>query len=261
MRRFVPCLVLALALKAGRLDAATATLVPSADTSLFEENGDASNAKGPGLFAGRNSLTFTRRALLKFDLTAIPAGSTVTGARLELDLTRAKGNPVDVFLFRVTAPWGEGTSNSPDPGGTGAAATPGDATWTKRIWPGTDWTTPGGDTVGSPSARSPIATVLGTYAFGPTDEMVSDVQSWLDSPATNYGWQIAADELQAPPSARRFGSRESVDPAEQPKLTVTFDPPGGSGRPANDVPALSFVALLGLAAALAALGAGSLRKG
>jgi hypothetical protein len=262
MRRLAPCLLLLLALRAGGLVAATATLVPAADATIFEENGDAADAKGPGLFAGINTLDFRRRAFLRFDVAgAIPAGSTITGVRLELNLTRAKGNPVDVSIVPVTAPWGEGTSLSPDPGGSGVAATPGDVTWTKRVWPGTDWTNPGGDTTGSPSAKSPIAADLGIYAWGPTNEMTSDVQGWLDNPGTNYGWQLVADELQAPPSARRFGSRESAADSERPQLTIVFDPPGVSGRPANDVPALSRLALLALGAALAALGAMRLRRG
>jgi hypothetical protein len=91
--------------------------------------------------------------------------------------------------------------------------------------------------------------------------MQADVQGWLDHPATNFGWQIRADELQAPPSARRFGSRESATP---PVLTVIFTPPGGGGggpRRADDVPALSRTVLAGLALALAALGARSLKTG
>lgn len=168
---------------------------------------------------------------------------------------------MDIYLFAATAAWGEGTSNSSDPGGGGAPATPGDATWTMRVYPATPWLTPGGDTSAAPSARSPVAATLTTYSLGPSAGMQADVQGWLDHPATNFGWQIRADELQAPPSARRFGSRESATP---PVLTVIFTPPGGGGggpRRADDVPALSRTVLAGLALALAALGARSLKTG
>jgi hypothetical protein len=265
MRRTLPCLVLSLALPAGRLGAATVALTPSADTTIFEENGDSADAKGPGLYTGRTTLTFIRRAFVRFDVAgAIPAGSTIVSARLDMVVTNAKGNPVDVSLLRVTGAWGEGTSDAGLPGGGGTQATPGDATWTKRVWPSTDWTAAGGDTAASVSATSPIATPLGTYSFGPTAAMAANVQGWLDSPATNFGWQLRADELQAAPSARRWGSRESANTAERPVLTILFNPPGGGGPPpasADDVPALSGGALLGLAAALAAFGALALRKG
>jgi hypothetical protein len=265
MRRLLFCLILALAPPAAPLLADVVTVRPVADTTLFEENGDASDAKGPGLYTGRNTLTAIRRALVRFDVAAaVPAGSTINGARLDLVVTQAKGNPVDVNLFRATAAWGEGTSDAGLPGGTGAPATAGDATWTRRVWPGTAWLTPGGDTAAFFSARIPVQTTLTTYSFGPTAAMQADVQSWLDVPATNFGWQVRADELQAAPSARRWGSRESANLAERPSLTITFTQPGGGGPgnppPAGDVPALSPRALAALAAALAVLGALALRK-
>ena len=52
--------------------------------------------------------------------------------------------------------------------------------------------------------------------------MVSDVQSWLDNPATNYGWALIGDES-TKTTARRFASREGVS---QPALVVDFTPSG-----------------------------------
>ena len=263
MRRFVPCLLLALALPGARLAADTVTVPAAADTTIFEENPDASDAKGPALYSGRITLTFIRRAFVRFDVaSALPAGSTINGATLNLVLTQAKGNPVDVSLFRVTGPWFEGTSEAPLPGGSGAGATPGDATWTQRVYPATPWLTPGGDTVATFSARIPVQVTLTTYSFGPTAGMQTDVQGWLDAPATNYGWQIRNDELQAPPSARRWGSRESANGAERPSLVITFTPPITQPPPpvAGDVPALSPWALGALGAGLAIAGALALKR-
>jgi hypothetical protein len=265
MRRLLPCLILALTLPVAPLAANSVTVQPVADTTIFQENGDASDAKGPALYSGRNTLTAVRRAFVRFDVAAaVPAGATINGARLDLVVTQARGNPVDVNLYRATGAWGEGTSNAGLPGGAGAPATAGDATWTRRIYPGTSWLAPGGDTAASPSATIPVQATLKTYSFGPTGGMQADVQSWLDTPATNFGWQVRADELQAAPSARRWGSRESANGAEWPSLTITFTPPGGGGPgnppPAGDVPALSPAALAALAAALAVLGALALKR-
>lgn len=264
MRRLLPCLILAVTVPGAPLAANSVTVRPVADTSIYEENADASDAKGPGIFAGRNALTAIRRAFVRFDVAAaVPVGSTIDGARLDLVLLSGKGNPVDVSLFRATAAWGEGTSDAGSPGGAGAPATAGDATWTRRIWPGTAWFAPGGDTAVVPSAKIPVQVTLTTYSFGPTAAMQADVQNWLDSPATNFGWQVRADELQAAPSARRFGSRESADAAQRPSLTITFTPPGGgpgNPPPADTVPALSPRALAALAAALAILGALALKR-
>jgi hypothetical protein len=265
MRRLIPCLLLALALPAAPLAADVVTLRPSADTTLFEENGDASDGKGPALYSGRITLTFIRRALLRFDVAgSVPAGATITDVQLSLVLTQARGNPVDVYLFRNTAAWGEGTSNAGLPGGSGAQATAGDATWTMRAWPATPWLAPGGDTAALPSAKIPVQVTLQTYTFGSTPEMLADVQGWYDQPGTNSGWQVRNDELQAAPSARRWGSRESANPAEQPVLTITYTPPVVVPPPpaaaVKDVPALSGRALAALGAALALLGALALRK-
>ncbi len=265
MRRTTSCLVLVLALGGARLaGGATVVLPPVADTTIFEENPDVSDAKGEGLYTGRNTQTFIRRAFVRFDVAAaVPAGATIVSARLDMVVTSTRGNPVDVSLVRAIAAWAEGTSDAPLPGGSGADATAGDATWTKRVWPGTSWLSPGGDTASLASATSPISTSLGTFSFGPSGAMTSNVQSWLDNPATNFGWQLRADELQAAPSARRWGSREAANAADRPVLTIVYNPAGGGGPPppaADDVPALSPAVLLGLAAALAAAGALALRK-
>ena len=76
--------------------------------------------------------------------------------------------------------------------------------------------------------------------------MVANVQSWLDSPADNFGWIVIADEAIIP-SAKRFDSRENSDESERPVLTVEFtaDP---------DVPASSAAGLILLAVALLAAG-------
>jgi hypothetical protein len=41
--------------------------------------------------------------------------------------------------------------------------------------------------------------------------MVADVQSWLNSPGSNFGWLVLGDESVAG-SAKRFDTRESASP-------------------------------------------------
>ena len=50
--------------------------------------------------------------------------------------------------------------------------------------------------------------------------MVADVQSWLDNPASNFGWLVLGDET-AIATAKRFDTRESASP---PMLTIEFIP-------------------------------------
>ena len=50
--------------------------------------------------------------------------------------------------------------------------------------------------------------------------MVADVQSWLDNPASNFGWLVLGDET-AIATAKRFDTRESASP---PVLTIEYTP-------------------------------------
>ena len=51
--------------------------------------------------------------------------------------------------------------------------------------------------------------------------MVADVQSWLDNPATNFGWLVLGDESTSA-TAKRFDTRESTS---SPVLTIEYTEP------------------------------------
>ena len=106
-------------------------------------------------------------------------------------------------------------------GGQGAPATAGDATWIHAIYPGTPWSTPGGDFVASPSG-SLIMAGLGTAEWsGPG--LVADVQAWVDGTALAQGWIIATPAGTPEGTARRFTTRENALGGGQ--LLVEFTPP------------------------------------
>ena len=218
----------------------TVTVPCSLDNTLYESlTGSLSNAQGFGLFVGMNGQGAKRRTVLQFDVaSAVPAGARILDARMTVTVTRtAVPFNVDVFVHRLLASWGEGTSNAPGQEGTGTSSTTGDATWIHRFYPSTNWTTPGGD-------FAPVAsTVLDTPSMGAatspvSQAMVGDVQGMLDNPAQNFGWLLKTNEVQAYVT-RRFDSSESgVAP---PTLTVTYLLPGqtatwGTGCPVNNLP-------------------------
>lgn len=220
--RFATALVVALVATAPVASARQqATLTPTLDTSLYQESGTVSNGKGSHLFAGRtaNGAAPARRALLAFDLSGVPAGATITGAALTLNMNRTVAGPFAVRLHRVTASWGEGTSDAGSQEGTGAAATAGDATWTQRVVPGTGWANPGGDFEPSASATVSVGG-NGKYTWsGPG--LVADVQAWVNGTAPNHGWILVGDESGST-TAKRFDSRESPSPANRPALVVSW---------------------------------------
>jgi hypothetical protein len=132
----------------------------------------------------------------------------------------ALSTPIAVELHRVTAAWGEGASNAGDPGGTGAASAPGDATWIHTFYPGSLWTTPGGDFDPAVSALQ-SAGGPGSHVWTSTPLLVADVQSWLDNPSSSHGWIVLGAEGGAT-NARRFDTRENVQPAFRPGLRIEY---------------------------------------
>jgi hypothetical protein len=125
---------------------------------------------------------------------------------------------VDISLSKALRDWGEGASNAGSPGGAGAQAETGDATWIHNFYDTSFWTTPGGDFSPMLSATTPVSTVNATYTWSGSG-LLADVQSWVSNRANNFGWIIRADEIDAG-SAKRLNSRENS--SNPPRLTVTY---------------------------------------
>src|SRR5712692_10245131 len=87
----------------------TVTVVSSKDNTLYQEPG-LSNGRGQHFFVGRNSNGQLRRGLVAFDLSAIPARSTVLRVSLVLNMSMNSSPDVSVELHRLVSDWGEGTS-------------------------------------------------------------------------------------------------------------------------------------------------------
>ena len=134
-----------------------------------------------------------RRSFVQFDVTSIPAGSTVNSATLTLCATAVPAATRTYNAYRVTAGWVEGTITWNNQPGLGALtdtattpATPGCMTWS----------------------------------------VAADVQAWVDGTANN-GWRVNdATEASATQHLTQFRTREDgAVPAEQPKLDVTYSAP------------------------------------
>ncbi len=204
-----------------------ATLVASRDGTLFSDPAGAiANGSGPVLIVGRAGGASTapiRRAVLRFDVAAaLPPGSTVNSAQLVLANTSGNTGARTVELHRVLQDWGEGASNTTS--GQGAPAEPGDATWLNTFFPAALWTSPGGDFDSSVSAQL-VLDSFATYTWPSTALTVADVQSWLDQPASNFGWLLKLDVETVSNTTKVLGSREAALDAERPKLVIDYTPP------------------------------------
>jgi hypothetical protein len=200
--------------------AVTVSLPAQKDNTVYLDlNGQLSNGQGIYLFAGRTTNDLLRRGLIAFDLTSIPTNATITEATFSMFSNRPRPNDaaVDVSLSRALRAWGEGASDSGDPGGIGAQAETNDATWLHTFFNASFWTTPGGDFAVTPSATMPVLK-NGTYTWSGSG-LLADVQSWISNPATNFGWFILVNEVDSG-TAQRFNTRENT--GDTPQLTVTY---------------------------------------
>ena len=158
---------------------------------------------------------------------------------------------------QLQQPWGEGASSSNvayggDPGdsqpGRGRAAENGDATWYQTVYDsGADnpptflgsadsryWTaegalgdaayTPGFAPAGSVADVRYLDESLNQYTWTfdqPTDQMLIDIQSWIDNPGDNLGWVLVGQEGLTS-SKRGFASRDHDNVDWWPTLTVWY---------------------------------------
>jgi hypothetical protein len=207
-----------------------ANINPIKDNTLYQYDpaeGDVSNALGNHFFAGKTGMGELRRGVLAFDIAGtIPPGSTILGVTLSMNMSRTPLSiAYTIELHKLLADWGEGTSQASGEEGTGAPATPNDATWRHRFFDTIFWTTEGGDFSATVSASQSVGDV-GVYTWS-SSQMRADVQSWLDDPTSNFGWLVLGDEKPIL-TAKRFDTRESASP---PVLTIQYRPAGPRPTP------------------------------
>ena len=209
----------------------TITLLPTADTTLFETYPNNNLGSSLTLVAGTTARGPRARALIQFNLeTNLPAGAVITSVSLQLQVTKestlgAKNSNFE--LRRLLVPWGEGNKS---PSG-GAPASPGEATWNARFAPDVLWGQPGAaETNDYSSTVSAVVAVdqPGSYQFTSTTNLVADAQLWLDHPDVSFGWLLRSQSEDVEQTARRWASRE--DPVLGPKLAVEYSPPSAPFR-------------------------------
>ena len=219
----------------------TKVLGASKDNTIFDNVPNNSGGGSAGIFSGTNNSAQKRRGLISFDIVgSVPAASTITGVELSLYLANAPNmNSQTLGLHRLSLDWGENTADNSSPlisgAGNGVAALAGDATWNETFFGSSPWPIAGGTGSFNPVA-SGTAVVSGPIdtqnKWLSTSAMISDVQSWLDTPDTNYGWMIVNANESANQSAKAFYSRQAtlnnggvgttIDPLWLPRLTVTY---------------------------------------
>jgi hypothetical protein len=211
----------------------TVILRPAADTTLFESSPNDNMGAWTHVAAGTTGSAGDRtrnRGLIKFDVAGqIPKSAVIQKAVLTLKVTGIPGSmggggsvSSNFELRRVASSWGEGDKL----GDRGFPADPGEATWNCRFAPAQRWSTPG---AAAPADFSNVVSASqfiagnGAYIFDSTPALVADVQAWLNSPETNFGWILMSQAESTAKTARKFASREDTNNA--PILSIEYTAP------------------------------------
>jgi hypothetical protein len=145
--------------------------------------------------------------ILKWDLSSIPAGSTLQSASLSINVTSTSSNSYEIY--EVKRSWTESQ-----------------ATW-KKANSSTNW-----QSAGAQGALDAGSTVLGTITATTTGLKtitlnaagLAVVQGWINNPATNYGF-IIRDYANSNKDDLVFSSREVAVAANRPQLNIAYSPP------------------------------------
>jgi len=198
--------LLALACLAAPAAAVTVTLQPSTADTYLDQNTATTNYGGNTTMqvrsqngsggSGRNA-----RAIVRFDLSQIPAGATINSATLRLYMTTAPTQNRTYGAHRITADWTEG---------------------------GATWSSSG---LGNWNGGSFNNTATGTTTTGTTSnvwrswDVTADVQAWVNGSAPNHGWLVKdASENSNTVRTANFATSENGTSANHPTLVIDYEP-------------------------------------
>lgn len=152
-------------------------------------------------------------SLVAWDVSAIPAGSTVQSAAMTIEILNTSAGPYPIYALlrpfsQSQATWSVAQSGAPWELAGAKGATDRDAT-----------------ALGSVSA-----TALGKYTITFNAAGIARVQAWVNDPSKNFGLIVAGT---SPRDGLDFASREATTPAARPALKVTYTPPSTSDAGTN----------------------------
>lgn len=208
----------------------TLTLQPDAaagkDTRIVENTGaDVYNygvsADAYAIACGRSAGAGTRnRGLFQFDVSSIPAGSTISSGVVTLRCGQnGSANAYDVLLYRGLVQWYEGQKNNtaPDAGQDGS-------TWAKRnangavAWAGGVGGGSGSDYVATATATTSVTGSAADYTWTVT----ADIALYVAGTATNYGWWMLHGSETTDSVYKGFRSSDDATASYRPKLVVEY---------------------------------------
>lgn len=197
------------------LSAGAATLTLSASDDTYLQNGSGNNYGASTTLLVKASYV----SLLRFDLSSIPAGSTVVSAKLSL-AAASNENGGDISAYAVlsgNAGWIEGAKS-------GTAAGSGEPNWSYRnAGTSTAWAGSAGLSTSNVDYKSPAESMRNNaWVSGQRYEWTissATTQNWINTPSSNHGLVMRSSTGYWP----RFHSKESTNASLRPRLIVTVD--------------------------------------
>jgi hypothetical protein len=206
MAFIVMCLVATVPVSA----ATTIVLNQPEDTALMKTQANQNYGAIDGLTVEKGGTANEKVSLVRFDLSAIPAGQTITSALFTLDLQWTnEGGSRAIPLHKMLKPWVEAgaTWNESDYSGIGTNA----------------WQVAGAKGAADAEVAA-FATANHDNTIGnrTTWDITSAVVGWYATPASNYGFKV--DPVNAT-NIIYFNSSEGYgNVAENPELTINYIP-------------------------------------
>ena len=173
------------------------------DTYIYrDEDKEANHATDGELIInyGRSSV-----AMIKFDLSTIPAQALIKKAHLTLHLNNDPPQGIDVSIYRLLPAWVDTQT-----------------TWTQAA-AGVQWAVDGAQGQGTDYDPQAIVVEPDVDARGPYIFNLKDtVQEWVTGSRANQGLLIAGPDVGSGADRYRFASSESGEVANRPALEVVY---------------------------------------
>ena len=152
-------------------------------------------------------------ALMRWDLSVIPAGATISAASITLNVVNDSTQKYS--LYECLKPWVDTQ-----------------ATWNQYAT-GVPWATAGANNTGTTSPDrgttalnlDALTGAVGVHTYRLNTSGVAVVQKWLDNPSSNHGFVSVPGS-----NSDGFGwdDAESTTPTNRPRLNVTYSGPSGT---------------------------------
>lgn len=150
----------------------------------------------------------SKRPILRFDISTIPANAVIDGATLSLYLSAGAGNPITTAAHLVTAQWNEVQ-----------------ATWNNRL-AGVHWTKAGGDY----NPRVIDQTIVNNTIGWKTWNVTQLVDLWYRGRLTNYGLILENPNNANNQDKTFYSSDYAAVPTLRPKLDIRYRVIGVTGE-------------------------------